>query len=97
MNELDKILEKLKELKPELEKEYFVKEIGVFGSYVRNEQTVDSDIDILIEFREGMDLFKLAHLINWLGEIFGKKVDVANKKTLRPRIGKYILAEVKYV
>lgn len=97
MNELNNILEKLRELKPELENEYFVQEIGIFGSYVRNEQTLDSDIDLLIQFREGMDLFKLAHLIKWLGEIFGKKVDIANKKTLRPRIGKKILSEVIYV
>lgn len=97
MDKLDNILEKLRELKPELENEYFVQEIGVFGSYVRNEQTLDSDIDLLIQFRDGMDLFKLAYLINWLGEIFGKKVDIANKKTLRPRIGKKILSEVIYV
>ena len=97
MDKLDNILEKLRELKPELENEYFVQEIGVFGSYVRNEQTLDSDIDLLIQFRDGMDLFKLAYLINWLGEIFGKKVDIANKKTLRPRIGRKILSEVIYV
>lgn len=97
MKEVDKIIEKLKELKPELEKEYFVKEIGVFGSYVRNEQTKDSDIDILVEYAEVLSLFKVANLINYLESIFGKKVDVANKKALRPGIGKRILSEVIYI
>ena len=97
MKEIDKIIEKLKELKPELEENYFVNEIGIFGSYARNEQTNDSDIDILIDFKDGMDLFKLAHLINWLCDIFEKKVDITNKKTLRPIIGKQILSEVIYI
>ncbi len=97
MKDVDKIIEKLKTLKPQLEKEYFVEEIGVFGSYVRDEQTENSDIDILINFKDGMDLLKLAHLINWLCDVFEKKVDVVNKKTLRPRIGKQILSEVIYI
>lgn len=97
MNDLDKIIKKLKELKPVLEDEYFVNEIGVFGSYVRNEQTENSDIDILIDFKDGMDLLKLAHLINWLCDVLQKKVDIANKKTLKPRIGKQILQEVIYI
>jgi len=97
VKDVDKIIEKLKTLKPQLEKEYFVEEIGVFGSYVRDEQTENSDIDILINFKDGMDLLKLAHLINWLCDVFEKKVDVVNKKTLRPRIGKQILSEVIYI
>lgn len=97
MAELKSILSHLKALKPMLEKEYFVVEIGVFGSYARQEETPESDIDILIQFREGMDLFKLAQLIQRLEETFGKKVDIANKKMLRPRIGKRILSEVIYV
>lgn len=97
MREVDKIIEKLKELKPVLEKDYFVNEVGVFGSYVRNEQTENSDIDILMDFNDDMDLLKLAHLINWLSDIFEKKVDIANKKTLRPKIGKQILSEVIYI
>lgn len=97
MNELEKIIEKLQELKPFLSEEYKIKEIGVFGSYVRNEQTEDSDIDILVEYAGALSLFKVANLVNYLESIFGKKVDVANKKTLRPRIGQHILSEVKFV
>lgn len=97
MKEIDKIIEKLRELKPFLSKEYKIKEIGVFGSYVRDEQNEDSDIDILVEYSEALSLFKVANLINYLESVFGKKVDVANKKTLRPRIGQHILSEVRFV
>ncbi|MCK7521107.1 MAG: nucleotidyltransferase family protein [Ignavibacteriales bacterium] len=97
MNELDNIIEKLKELKPYLEKEYKIKEVGIFGSYVRNEQTENSDIDILVEYAGALSLFKVANLVNYLELKFGKKVDLTNKKTLRPKIGKRILSEVKFV
>lgn len=95
--ELEKIIKKLTKLKPILKENYFVKEIGVFGSYVKNLQTKNSDIDILIDFTDDIDIFTVADLINFLSSIFGKKVDIANKKTLRQRIAQNILAEVKYV
>lgn len=97
MTEVEKIIEKLKEIKPELEKSYFVREIGVFGSYVRNEQTENSDIDILIDYNKGMTLFDVVDLQNFLENMFKKKVDVVFKKSLRPRIGKRILSEVIYI
>lgn len=97
MKEVEKIIEKLKEVKPELEKNYFVREIGIFGSYVRNEQTKNSDIDILIDYNRGMTLFDVADLEDFLQKLFGKKVDIAFKSSLRPRIGKRILSEVIYI
>lgn len=97
MKEIEKIIEKLKEIKPELEQSYFVKEIGVFGSYVRDEQTDNSDIDILIDYNRGMTLFTLVDLQDFLEKIFNKKVDIVFKTSLRPRIGKHILAEVIYI
>ena len=97
MKEIEKIIQKLKEVKPELEKSYFVKEIGVFGSYVRDEQTDNSDIDILIDYNAGMTLFDIVDLENFLAVLFKKKIDIAFKKSLRPRIGKRILSEVIYI
>ncbi len=95
--ELQKIINKLTSLKPILKQNYFVKEIGIFGSYVKNQQHKNSDIDILIEFTDDIDIFTVADLINMLSSIFNKKVDVVNKKTLRENISKSILSEVKYV
>ncbi len=93
------IIEKIKELKPEIEKSYFVKEIGLFGSYVRDEQKDDSDIDILVSFSDDspITLFSFCTFENWLSDILGKKVDLVMKDSLKKRIGKHILSEVVYL
>ncbi|MDI6731805.1 MAG: nucleotidyltransferase family protein [Candidatus Margulisbacteria bacterium] len=94
---LNEIKKRLLKFKPELEKSYNVEEIGIFGSYVRNEQKEDSDLDILVEFREVPGLFKFMHLEDYLSSILGIKVDLVRKKALKPRIGRYILNEVVYI
>ena len=68
------ILAKLETLKPELQSRYKVREIGLFGSWVRGEQHMDSDIDVLVEFEEGADLFDWIGLALYLEEIFGRPV-----------------------
>lgn len=97
MRDVNQIISKLKELKPELVKDYNITELGVFGSFVRNEQRADSDIDILIDYKEGTSIFTLGGLQYLLSEIFGTKVDIVMKKTLKKRIGEQILSEVVYV
>ncbi len=93
---LDKIINILKKHKEELKKRYNIKEIGVFGSYVRGEDKVKSDLDILIEFEEDadVDLLKFVNMENYLSEIIGIKVDLVEKSGLKTRIGKHILKEV---
>jgi predicted nucleotidyltransferase len=49
----------LRKQMPELAKRYRVKSLGVFGSYVRHEQTRRSDLDILVEFDQAPDLLSL--------------------------------------
>lgn len=82
--------------KPYLFEKYGVTEIGVFGSYVRGEQSPDSDIDILIELERPprIDLLDLVNMEYYLSDLLGVKADVAIKKNLRKRIGKRILSEV---
>lgn len=82
--------------KPYLAERYGVVEIGVFGSYVRNEQRPDSDVDILIELEEPprIDLLDLVNLERYLSELLGVKVDIAIKTNLKKRIGGRILQEV---
>ena len=94
---LDDLLNKLEQLKPVLKKDYCVKDIGVFGSYARNEATDKSDIDILIEFTSDMDLFKMVDLSNYLETNLGKKVDISNAKKLKKQLRQSILSEVKYI
>lgn len=76
-----------------------VSRIGLFGSLVRNEQTADSDIDILVDFKEGQETFdNFINVCNLLETLFQhNKVDVVTLKGLSPHIGPYILKEVEYV
>jgi len=80
-----------------LRRDYNVKNIGIFGSIVRGEERPKSDVDILVEFREPVGLFKFIELEDYLGSIFKKKVDLVSKKALKPAIGKHILREVVYI
>lgn len=83
--------------KKELNARFSVKEIGVFGSYVRNEQKNNSDADILVEFDRPIGLFKFMELEEYLGNILKIKVDLVSKKALKPYIGRHILNEVVYL
>ena len=86
----------LREHKDEFFRKYGVEEIGIFGSRVRGEQRKDSDIDILVEFSPSarISLLEFIQLELYLSELLGGKVDLVEKKALKPRIGKHILAEV---
>lgn len=97
MKNLNEIITKLKEIKPDLEKDYEITELGVFGSFVRGEQNEGSDIDILIDYKEGTSILKLGGLQYMLSELFNLKVDLVMKKTLKRRTGQQILSEVIYV
>ena len=60
---------------------------------MRGEQKKDSDLDILVEFNETIDLFEFIQLENYLAEILGCKVDLVMKDALKPRIKDRILRE----
>ena len=94
LKEVEKIINKHK---PELEKKFKVREIGVFGSYVRGEQKKRSDIDILVAFKEPIGFFEFMDLEEFLKNLLGVKVDLVSKKALKPIIGGYILKEVVYI
>lgn len=98
MTTREHILSTLSAQKPTLYK-LGIAEIGLFGSYVRNEQTESSDIDILIDFIPGKVSFDdYMKAYDLLEEVFeGEKVSVVTKNGLSKYIGPYILKEVKYV
>jgi len=64
---------------------------AVFGSYVRGEEKKDSDIDILVEMPRGIGLFGFVGLKHKLEEALGKKVDLVEYSTIKPRLKQYIL------
>lgn len=77
-------LGRLEAEKLRLDREYGVRVVGVFGSYVRNEQRPDSDIDILVELERPLRIsfIGLVELEYELSELLGVKVDIAIKKYL---------------
>jgi len=96
MQKADEIKRKLAQCKPELKSGFQVKAIGIFGSYIRNEQNKNSDLDILVEFEEEPSLFKFMELENYLKTILRVKVDLVMKNALKPQIGRHVLNEVVY-
>lgn len=94
---LEEIKEILAKHKSELKEKFKVKEIGVFGSYVRREPRKRSDIDILVEFEEVPGLFKFLELEDYLSAILGVKVDLVRKKALREELKDRILQETVYI
>jgi predicted nucleotidyltransferase len=92
----EEILSTLKSLKSEIKTKYRVKDLGLFGSYVKKEQNKTSDIDILVEFEEDADLFHLIGLSLFLEENFNLKVDVVSKSALKKELRDIILQEVIY-
>ncbi|MBW6501682.1 MAG: nucleotidyltransferase family protein [Bacteroidales bacterium] len=96
MKSRSEIEKKLTELKPVLFQKYFVDKIGYFGSFSRNEQTNDSDIDILVSFRKpiGWDFFDLQE---FLENELKLKVDLLSEKALKEQLKQIILKSVKYV
>ncbi len=79
-----------------LKEKFFIKKIGVFGSYSRGEETPESDVDILVELFEplGWEFFDLKE---YLEEILAKNVDLVTENAIRPKLKDKILNDVIYV
>jgi uncharacterized protein len=97
MQTIEKLKAVLASHKTELKEKYKVREIGIFGSYVRNEQHTKSDVDVLVTFTETIDLFQFIELENRLSDLLGVKVDLVMKDGIKPRLKERILSEAVYV
>jgi len=94
---LEEIQKILANHKKELYEKYKIKEIGIFGSFVRGEEKEGSDIDILVEFEEVPGLIKFIEIEEYLSKILGRKVDLVRKPAIRRELKSKILKEVVYV
>ncbi len=97
MKTLAEIQQWLRQNKSFLQERYQISELGIFGSYIRQEQTAASDVDVLVEFSETPSLLKFVNLENYLSDHLGVKVDLVHKAGLKPRLSERILAEVVYL
>jgi uncharacterized protein len=89
----ESMLAMLRRETPLIKDQFGVDSLEVFGSYVRNEQNADSDLDLLVSFRRVPSLFGFMALENHLTDVLGVKVDLVMKDTLKPSIGRQILSE----
>ncbi len=97
MKTIEEIKEILTDHKHELRDHFRVKELGVFGSYVRGQQKAKSDIDLLVEFERPVSLLGLVSLENHLSDLFSVKVDLVPKREIRPELKEKIIKEVVYL
>ena len=97
MNRIKEIVEILKSLSDEIRKKYNARIVGIFGSYVREEQNEKSDLDILVSFFEGATLFDFVRLSDFLEEKFNVKIDIVPVDTVREEIKGEILKEAVYL
>jgi len=97
MIQIDEIKIILENHKDEIMIRFKVKEIGIFGSYVKNLQNKGSDLDVLVDFSEPVSFFQFLDLEEYLENLFHLKVDLVSKKALKPKIGVNILREIAYI
>lgn len=90
---IQEIVEIIGQLNPLLEVKYKAKVKGIFGSYVRGEETRKSDLDVLVEFQKGANLLDLVGLSNYLEEKLHLSVDVVPVDTIRPEIKEQVFKE----
>ncbi|MBC8174278.1 MAG: nucleotidyltransferase domain-containing protein [Candidatus Marinimicrobia bacterium] len=75
-----------------------VKRLGLFGSFVRKEQNVESDIDLLVEFDQNKKNFdNFIHLSFLLEELLEHHIELVTAESLSPYIKPHIIKEVEYV
>lgn len=93
MKDFEKIKSVLSDQKEFLRNKYRIKDISIFGSVVRREESDISDIDILVDFSEPIGFFAFLELEEFLEQLLGRKVDLVSRKALKPKIGERILKE----
>jgi predicted nucleotidyltransferase len=94
---LNEVKYKIKEHKVDLEQNFRVKGIGIFGSYVRGDQKDKSDVDVLVEFDEPVSLLGVVKLENYLSDLLQIKVDLVPQKDIRQELREKILKETIYL
>ncbi|MHB8905917.1 MAG: nucleotidyltransferase family protein [Melioribacteraceae bacterium] len=88
---LDQILQIIRLLLPTLQKEFNVRTLEIFGSYIRKDQKPKSDLDLLVMFSKTPTLIQFIELENFLSDKIGIKVDLVMKDSIRPRLRNSIL------
>ena len=84
MQNLEEIKDKLRGHKNTLSEKYHISQLSVFGSYARGDQKENSDLDLLVDFKENIGI-KIIDLAEELEQIIGLKVDLISRNALKNR------------
>lgn len=95
VRDLDELRRILREQMPALREHYAVESLGLFGSYVRGDADSDSDLDVLVRFRQTPGLIGFVDLENHLSDLLGLRVDLVMEEALKPNVGRRVLAELE--
>ena len=91
---IEKVRKIVTEKKDEIRRQYKAKVKGIFGSHVRGEAHPDSDVDLLVDFDEGVNLFDMIGLEQFLEDKLGCKVDVVPRSSLRTELRSSVFSEM---
>ena len=94
MKDFDEIRKILRKNEDIIARDFKAEIVGIFGSYARGEQRKESDVDIVVRFKEGASLLDLVGLADFLEEKLGIKVDVVSERAIRPELKDHILKEL---
>lgn len=81
----------------ELLKKYHVSRIGIFGSYINDNASEKSDIDLLVDFSETISLLQYVHLSDSITRFLNKKVDLVTVDGIKPAIQNTIINQVEWI
>ena len=90
----EKIIETLRLLKKEIKEKYKTEIKGIFGSYARDQQTEQSDIDILVDFEPNATLIDVVGAEFYLQEKLNTKIDIVSNRALKQEIKNYITEDI---
>jgi uncharacterized protein len=96
MSHLAEIKAIIRQIKPELVKKYHVRDIGLFGSVVRDDFSASSDIDIIVDFSQPIGI-EFVDMAEYIEDMLQKKVDLVSRKGVRDKYFKAIEQEIVYV
>jgi hypothetical protein len=93
MTTVENMRGKLKAMLPSLSQRYHIASLALFGSYVRGDQSQQSDLDVLVTFTKTPGLLKFVELENTLSDALGVKVDLVMADALKPDVGRRVIRE----
>jgi predicted nucleotidyltransferase len=93
----DVVLKILKQKNADLERQFGVKSLFLFGSVARDEATMASDVDLLVEFNRPVGYFGLFALQDYLEKLLGCPVDLGTPDSLKPYVRERVLGEAIHV